>query len=38
MDMEKIRAVVAEKSGRSSILVVGDIMLDKNLTDRKSVV
>ena len=29
MDMEKIRAVVAEKSGRSSILVVGDVMLDK---------
>ena len=29
MDMTKIRAVVAEKSVRSNILVVGDVMLDK---------
>ena len=29
MDMEKIREVVAEKSVRSNILVVGDVMLDK---------
>ena len=29
MDMAKIRATVAEKSVRSSILVVGDVMLDK---------
>ena len=29
MDMEKIRSVVAEKSARSNILVVGDVMLDK---------
>ena len=29
MDMAKIRATVAEKSGRSNILVVGDVMLDK---------
>ncbi|WP_313993516.1 D-glycero-beta-D-manno-heptose-7-phosphate kinase [uncultured Selenomonas sp.] len=32
MDMEKIRAVVAEKSVRSNILVVGDVMLDKYYT------
>ena len=29
MDMAKIRATVAEKSVRSNILVVGDVMLDK---------
>ena len=29
MDMAKIRETVAEKSGRSNILVVGDVMLDK---------
>ena len=32
MDMEKIRRVVAEKSARSNILVVGDVMLDKYYT------
>ena len=32
MDMEKIRSVVAEKSARSNILVVGDVMLDKYYT------
>lgn len=32
MDMTRIRAVVAEKSMRSSILVVGDVMLDKYYT------
>ena len=29
MDMAKIRETVAEKSVRSNILVVGDVMLDK---------